>query len=279
MLTPDIVNELRKPFAAEQIKWKIQTNPRDDGDGYAVVVAYVDARDVAERLDLATGGDWSNDYALPQVQAGSYAVLECRLTVCGVTRCDVGAVPIETGGDATKDLYSDALKRAAVQFGVSSHVYRFPNVKAKAEKFGKSFYLTRRARDELLALTQHLIAGTQPPKYSEIKVTGDSFGSNGSAPTAERTQAPPPRAEGGSRTAPAPARETNGASPLQEKRAQLASLRTEAMKAGHKWNPPKSPGDMSQLEVEAAISQIEALMGAKLAHAVPVPSEKAALVD
>ncbi len=77
----------------------------------------------------------------------------------------------------------------------------------------------------------------------------------------------------------APARETNGASPLQEKRAQLAALRTDALRAGHKWSPPKSPGDMSQMEVEAAINQLEALMGAKLAHAVPVPSEKAALFD
>ncbi len=214
MLTADIVNELRKPFAAEQIKWKIQTNPRDDSEGFAVVVAYVDARDVTERLDLATGGDWSNDYALPQVQAGNYAVLECRLTVCNVTRCDVGAVPVPSGnegGDATKDLYSDALKRAAVQFGIASHVYRFPNVKAKAEKFGKSFYLSFRAKDELHALTQHLIAGTQPPKYSEIKVTGDSFGSNGSAQAAPQKPQAPPQSTAGNGSGNAPLCDVCGA--------------------------------------------------------------------
>jgi len=263
MLTAEIVNELRKPFAAEQIKWKIQTNPRDDSDGFAVVVAYVDARDVAERLDLATGGDWSNDYALPQVQAGNYAVLECRLTVCGVTRCDVGAVPVPSGnegGDATKDLYSDALKRAAVQFGVSSHVYRFPNVKAKAEKFGKSFYLSFRAKDELHALTQHLIAGTQPPKYSEIKVTGDSFGSNGSAPSTaptkpqERPQATP--AADAMRAAPNHPPNGNGA--MGELRAEFARLRTLAARAKPpiKYAPLKSPADMSDLELRAAIDQL-----------------------
>lgn len=179
MLTPDIVRELRKPFAPEQIKWKVQTNPKE-GDEWAVVVAYVDARDVTERLDIAAGGDWSNEYALPQVQAGAHHALECRLTVCGVTRCDVGSVsPPRDGDDATKDLYSDALKRAAVQFGVSSHVYRFPNVKAKVQKFGRSFFLTFKAQDELSDLNKHLIAGTRWSKYTELKVSGDSFGADG----------------------------------------------------------------------------------------------------
>jgi hypothetical protein len=189
MLTPEIVRELRKPFAPEQIKWKIQTNPRE-GDEYAVVVAYLDARDITERLDLATGGDWWNDYAIPQVKAGGHAVLECRLTVCGVTRCDVGSVPIPDRDDATKDLYSDAMKRAAVQFGIASHIYRFPSVKAKVEKFGKGFYLTRRAKDELLLLNKCLIGGQQPPRYTDIKVSGDSWGADGNAGLFEEPAAP-----------------------------------------------------------------------------------------
>lgn len=179
MLTKDVVQELRKPFAPEQIKWKVQTNPKE-GQDMAIAVAYIDSRDVSERLDLATGGDWGSEFYLPQVQAGSHHSLECALTVCGVTRRDVGTVPVpRQNEDSTKDLYSDAIKRAAVQFGVGSHVYRFPKVKAKVQQFGKSFMLTFRAQDELLMLNRALIEGKQPGKYTEIKVSGSSYGAGG----------------------------------------------------------------------------------------------------
>lgn len=56
MLTLEIIQKLREPFPAELIKWKVQTNPREGRD-MALVVAYVDARDVAERLDSATQGN------------------------------------------------------------------------------------------------------------------------------------------------------------------------------------------------------------------------------
>ncbi len=142
------------------------------------------------------------------------------------------------------------------------------------------------AKAQTIALRTFLINLFQIPTGDE-ELDPDARGASydqpqrktSSAPTAERTQAPPPRAGGGSRAAPAPARETNGMGVLQEKRAQLAALRTDALRAKITYNPPKSPGDMSQMEVEAAINQLEALMGANLAHAVPVPSEKAALVD
>lgn len=178
-LTPEIVQALRKPFDPELIKWKIQTNPKE-GQDKAIVVAFIDSRDVTERLDLVTGGDWSSEFSLPQVNAGAQFSLECALTVCGVTRRDVGTVPApRQNEDSTKDLYSDALKRAAVQFGVGSHVYRFPKVKAKVQALGKSFYLTFRAVDELLMLNRQLIQGGKPNKYIDIEVRGSSYGAGG----------------------------------------------------------------------------------------------------
>ena len=182
MLSKGVVMELRKPFDPEAIKWKIQTNPKE-GQDMAVVVAYIDARDVTERLDIATDGDWSSEFFLPQVNAGKLYSLECALTVCGVTRRDVGTVslPRKDDEDNTKDLYSDALKRAAVQFGVGSHVYRFPKVKAKVQQFGRTFMLTFRAADELLLLNKTLIAGNNPGKYTELKISGSFYGAGGSA--------------------------------------------------------------------------------------------------
>ncbi|GAB4200617.1 MAG: hypothetical protein OHK0022_21860 [Roseiflexaceae bacterium] len=184
-LTPEIVQALRAPFPAEAIKWKLQTNPRE-GSEWATMVAYVDARDVAERLDLATGGDWSDDYQPPAVTAGDQVSLLCVLTVCGVTRRDVGTVPRPSkGGDATKDLHSDALKRAAVQFGVAAHVYRFPAVQARAKAKTRgdrtTYFIPEEVARQLEQLTQQLLAGATitDRAFPDLRVWGSTFGADG----------------------------------------------------------------------------------------------------
>lgn len=110
---------LRRPFMPEAIRFKVQStvgakaNPRG-----GVVVAYIDARLVVERLNAVCPHLWHDEY-----QPLDAKHLLCRLTVDGVTRQDVG----EAAG-MSKDLYSDALKRAAVKFGVGVSVYALPQV-------------------------------------------------------------------------------------------------------------------------------------------------------
>lgn len=168
-----IMHDLRQPFPADMVKWKIQTNPKGDATD-ALVVAFVDARDVAEWLDLKTGGDWSDVYQQP-VTAPNLQTVECKLTVCGVTRCDVG----ETDGDkdgrwSAKDLWSDAFKRAAVKFGVGAFLYRLPKVRANVTKHGTSYYLTREAEADLTMLTNAILNNVHPvPRFRAIRVNGD----------------------------------------------------------------------------------------------------------
>ncbi|HEU4329461.1 MAG TPA: hypothetical protein VFS21_40360 [Roseiflexaceae bacterium] len=184
-LTPEIVDALRHPFPAKAIKWKIRINPCE-GEEWAFVVAYLDARHVAERLDLASAGDWSDSYAPPPMTAGNHISLACTLTVCGVSRIDVGSVPNpSTDDDATKDLYSDAFKRAAVKFGVGSHLYRFPKVQAKVEPYhnGKktTYFLTREAEDQLEQLTHQLVSGTPltTRSFPDLRIWGSAAGADG----------------------------------------------------------------------------------------------------
>lgn len=185
-LTSQIAQALRAPFAPNTIKWKVQTNPKE-GKDMALVVAYIDARDVAERLDMAAGGNWSDDYTLPQ-RAPHERTLECRLTVCGVTRCDVGEVE---GGDgwSAKDLYSDAFKRAAVKFGVGAFLYRMPTVRARVEQFGKTWALTKESATELEILTAAILAGKAPPRLTSLFVIGSYQGPEIATPPARPTQA------------------------------------------------------------------------------------------
>jgi len=173
-LSAATVRKLRQPFGAEHLRWKIQTRvPEGQADPLATVVVYADARSVAAHLDDAVPGAWHSEYRAPAVTVGLPAV-ECRLTVCGVTRADVGTVePGSRPGSDTKDLYSDALKRAAVQFGVGAFLYRFPQVQARVEKSGANWYVTREAQAELRVLTRAVLEG-QPalPRFQALRVRG-----------------------------------------------------------------------------------------------------------
>lgn len=113
--------ELRKPFTAESVKFKVQAGGKTP-EQKALVVCYIDARHVIERLNSVVLGDWEDDYT-----AGPGSSLVCALKVCGVTRKDIGVMEDgATGGP--KAVYSDAFKRAGVKFGVGVSLYATPKM-------------------------------------------------------------------------------------------------------------------------------------------------------
>lgn len=179
----NILEQLAKPFRPDQIKWKIQTNPKDkEQTGWAILVAYLDARDVAERLDIVCAGDWHDEYVEPPMSFTSLDCnkildLECRLTVCGVTRRDVGSVSIGDKADkqenAIKELYSDSFKRAAVKFGLGRVVYRFPAIRGMVKLTGNNYYIMRETTEELDDMTLKVINGENLPRYKNIQILGD----------------------------------------------------------------------------------------------------------
>ena len=140
-LTQDILGQLRKPFPADKISFKIQTKPNDKGN--SLVVAYLDARDVMERLDEVVGPDWSDRYERIEGSRG----LVCYLTVCGVTRADVGADDNEN--EQAKSAFSDAFKRAAVKFGIGRFLYELPRMWAQVRPAGKTFVLSKGELEKL----------------------------------------------------------------------------------------------------------------------------------
>jgi hypothetical protein len=90
-----------------------------------LAIAYIDARAVEDRLDEVVGvGRWYDRYQfLPD------GAVVCRLTLfvvdTWVTKVDVGAPSEQPDeGDRRKAAVSDALKRAAVKFGIGRYLYR-----------------------------------------------------------------------------------------------------------------------------------------------------------
>ncbi|MCA9958311.1 MAG: hypothetical protein KC443_04725 [Anaerolineales bacterium] len=117
----DVQDLLADPFPASEVQWKAQATSRDKTR--ALAVAYIDARNVMERLDSAVSpANWSDSYRVVEVDGRSS--VECTLTVCGVSKTDVGTAG--ESADPAKAAYSDALKRAAVKFGIGRYLYALP---------------------------------------------------------------------------------------------------------------------------------------------------------
>lgn len=104
---------LRRPFTPAAVKFKVQAT----WPGGALVVSYIDARLVMDRLDMVVGENWTAEY-----EPTNSGLMWCHLEVCGVTRRDVG----EGSG---KGLVSDSLKRAGVLFGIGRSLYAVPKLR------------------------------------------------------------------------------------------------------------------------------------------------------
>ena len=119
----ELTKRLATPFSANAIFFK----PQKVEGNRALAVAYLDARSVMDRLDDVVGpGAWQDEYqVLPD---GS---VMCRLSLKvrdeWITKCDVGTRSDQPDeGDQQKAAFTDALKRAAVKFGIGRYLYRLP---------------------------------------------------------------------------------------------------------------------------------------------------------
>jgi hypothetical protein len=119
----DIASALAAPFAPEEVRFK----PAVVSGNRALALAYVDARAIQDRLDRVLGVlGWQDSYKC--LEDGSVVCrLRLRLGDDWITKMDVGS-PSEQpdSGDRLKAAFSDALKRAAVKFGIGRYLYRLP---------------------------------------------------------------------------------------------------------------------------------------------------------
>lgn len=115
--------ELRRPFVPEAVKFKVQAAGGQDDRVWAIIIAYIDARNVTARLNAVCPADWSERYE--QFEGG----MVCHLTVLGITHTDWGITTAPSTEMVVKGTYSDALKRSAVRFGVGESLYATPHLR------------------------------------------------------------------------------------------------------------------------------------------------------
>jgi hypothetical protein len=127
-LVSQSVDELTEALAAPFDPRAVRFKPAVVSGNRALALAYVDARVIQDRLDEVLGvTGWQDEYeCLPE---GSVVCrLRLRLGDEWITKMDVGGQSEQPDeGDRRKAAFSDALKRAAVKFGIGRYLYRLPS--------------------------------------------------------------------------------------------------------------------------------------------------------
>jgi len=152
-----IWEKLAVPFPANKIRWRIgnKTKKKDK----ATALAYIDARDVMNRLDAVCGvNGWKDEYVtepprtVRKVKKGwnnkpdevwneqICGRVICKLSIRDpetgewITKCDGAG---ETNVEGEKGGISDAFKRAAVKFGVNRDAYDIESRYYAIDEWGK----------------------------------------------------------------------------------------------------------------------------------------------
>lgn len=128
-----LFEQLSAPFPPASIHWRVGSTNQAKTSGLAL--AYLDARDVMERLDSVVGpANWQNRYP----HANGKTVCEIGIKIDGewIWKADGSG---DTDVEAEKGALSDAFKRAAVRWGIGQYLYGLGNVWVEIEPMGRSF--------------------------------------------------------------------------------------------------------------------------------------------
>jgi hypothetical protein len=199
----ELAPQLSALFSPFDVKWRPQGRPRTYQQRTTVrVVAYIDARNVMDRLDAVAGpSNWSDDYT-PIVLAKETGI-KCTLTVCGVSKTGIGET--SAGDDnskvsSAKAGASDALKRAAVKFGIGRYLYGLGT-------FYVGYDEQRNRLTEYPRLPPWAIPEAEAKAYDALFAQGarttpaagykaeETKSKHGEAPKAEKPKAEKPKAE------------------------------------------------------------------------------------
>lgn len=153
-----VYQDLSAPIPVDEIKLKVQTYNQDKSKG--MVVAYIDARVVADRLNSVLGAfGWGDKYE-DLVMSDTNWKARCLLSIYDddgreITRSDIGEASAKQKDDenVAKSAHSDAFKRAAVKFGIGRELYALPRIWVELEQKGKSYVIKddKAARRKLFA--------------------------------------------------------------------------------------------------------------------------------
>lgn len=123
---------LSAEFPRAAVSWRAQ-NLTQNGDK-ALALAYIDARDVMDRLDaVCSPENWQDRYEFHGARTVCY--LSIRIGNEWITKADGAG---DSDVEAEKGAISDALKRAAVKWGIGRYLYSIESPWVPCESYEKN---------------------------------------------------------------------------------------------------------------------------------------------
>lgn len=285
-VTTETLKQLREPFPSSAIQWRVGSKNQEQTRGKAL--PYIDARVVQNRLDDIVGpGNWKNRYTEVIVD-GKLLAVRCALAVKigneWVEKEDGAHLDnIQTFDDAEKAIkgvYSDAEKRAAVQWGIGRYLYEFDAPWVEIE--GNRLLSKPQLPNEMLPANEHRAAPAptakrvDPPKAevkSEEKPTPAPAPAPAPAPEVKPEPAVQPKAEVKPTPAPAPAPEVK-AEVKPEPAAKPADAAQEVL--APQGTKASNEEDERRARADEMADQAAAKQPAPAAAPAPTPAPAAA---
>lgn len=159
-MTADIFARLAAPFSPDRVSWRVGSVKKDGSA--AMALAYIDARDVMERLDeVCTPAGWQCRYT--HADRKTICELGIRPAYADEGAADEWIWKADGAGDsdieAEKGALSDAFKRAAVRWGVGRYLYELPTPWVRIDTYKKIL-------PEEETKLRKLLEGRLPPKVN-----------------------------------------------------------------------------------------------------------------
>lgn len=159
---------LKQPFDTRFLKVRIGARTKDKSKGTALF--YLDSREVQKRLDEVCGIDgWRSE--MQETSEGVLCTISIRMPNGEwVSRTDGGE---KSQVAPFKGACSDALKRAAAQFGIGRYLYYVPNSWHSLLNDGKIFANIDSVRD---SLPEWALPSKQIQDWEEIAIKEFKYG-------------------------------------------------------------------------------------------------------
>lgn len=159
---------LKQPFDTRFLKVRIGARTKDKSKGIALF--YLDSREVQKRLDEVCGIDgWRSE--MQETSEGVLCTISIRMPNGEwVSRTDGGE---KSQVAPFKGACSDALKRAAAQFGIGRYLYYVPNSWHSLLNDGKIFADIDSVRD---SLPEWALPSKQIQDWEEIAIKEFKYG-------------------------------------------------------------------------------------------------------
>lgn len=166
------ISKLAAPFPPDVVSWRVGPTTKNKDKGMAL--AYIDARDVQDRLTEVCGPfGWQCKHEVSgDKRVTCHIGIKCPDTGEWIWRSD-GAGESEMDGE--KGSYSDSFKRAAVKWGVGRYLYDIDSPWMPIAQQGRSYVLTPESLQRLAGMLAKGMPVQQPKQEADKHADPDAY--------------------------------------------------------------------------------------------------------